>query len=116
MPNPFSKSNIMSLTDVFHFGKYAKEEFKEDGSKYTLKEVIEIDFNYISWCITNIPNFDIDQEADNYFQEHFEGNDYERDWCGEDFYPDKDFSSNQSISNGELNFTSDLDELDGLSF
>lgn len=69
MPNPFSKSNKMSLTDVFHFGKYAKEEFKDDGSKYTLKEVIEMDSNYISWCITNIPNFDIDQEADDYFQE-----------------------------------------------
>lgn len=77
MANPFqekepSKSNSKySLDTVFTFGKYVKDEElrNKDGSIKTLKEVIDCDSDYIEWCIINIPTFDIDQEADDYFQE-----------------------------------------------
>lgn len=84
MPNPFqskepSKTNTKySLDTIFNFGKYVKdiELRNKDGSIKTLKEVIDCDSAYIEWCIINIPTFDIDQEADNYFQEHNEPEDY----------------------------------------
>lgn len=102
MANPFqekepSKSNSKySLDTVFTFGKYVKDEElrNKDGSIKTLKQVIDCNSQYIEWCIINIPTFDIDQEADDYFQEKCEEQSYLDDNKGnstiyfEEDYPD----------------------------
>lgn len=66
-----STNTKYSLDTIFNFGKYVKDQDlrNKDGSIKTLREIIDIDPNYIDWCISNIDSFDIDQEADNYFQE-----------------------------------------------
>lgn len=42
------------LNTKFTFGPYAGK---------TLAEVIKVDKQYINWCITNVPNFEVHGEA-----------------------------------------------------
>jgi len=72
-------TNKIGLNNTFHFGKYSKREnWNENGMPKKLKEVIDEDCQYVAWCIINIPTFDINQEADEYFQEKVEEDNQKR--------------------------------------
>lgn len=54
MKAPSPKPSPWSLDRVFNFGKHK-------GS--TLRDVIQDDVEYVSWCMAEIENFELDNEA-----------------------------------------------------
>ncbi len=50
-----SNGKRYSLNDVLTFGKHKGEQ---------IRRVINVDNQYISWCVFNIPGFRLDEEAD----------------------------------------------------
>lgn len=67
-------TNKIGLNSTFHFGKYSNPDNWDEKTKMPkkLKQVIDEDVQYVKWCIINLPTFDINQEADEYFQEKIE--------------------------------------------
>lgn len=53
-----------SLDWVFDFGKYVKTNIRT-----TLREAIENDIAYVTWCIEKVKDFELDKEARQYYED-----------------------------------------------
>ncbi len=53
----------VGLSDRFTFGKHRGD---------SIREVIEQDAEYIAWCIENVDNFELNNQAYAEFQKHHE--------------------------------------------
>ena len=70
-PKQIQKKKIYDLNTIMNFGKYKPENYM--GEELTVKNVMDIDPDYIDWCLSNIKWFDLSTDADDYFWNIWDG-------------------------------------------